>query len=115
MKKNVILSLFIIFSGCNIPTAQKTEIIKKMTEEVYYLSSDSLEGRATGSQAEKKAANYISEKFKSYGLIPKGSNGYFQHFKTPIKKNPHSEKIEKNLKSYIANKIAKKIINHFIQ
>ena len=25
------------------------------------------------------------------------------------------EKIEKNLKSYIANKIAKKIINHFVQ
>ncbi len=97
MKKNVILSLFIIFYGCNTPTAQKTEVIKKMTEEVYYLSSDMLEGRATGSQAEKKAANYISEKFKSYGLIPKGTSGYFQYFETPIKKNPHSEEIKKNI------------------
>ena len=29
--------------------------------------------------------------------------------------NDKVEKIEKNLKSYIANKIAKKIINNFIQ
>ena len=97
MKKNLILSLFLIFSSCNFPNENKTEIIKKMTEEVTYLSSDMLEGRATGSESEKKAANYISEKFNSYGLIPKGTNGYLQYFNTPIKKNPHSEEIEKTL------------------
>ena len=53
MKKNVILSLFIIFYGCNTPPAQKTEGIKKMTEEVYYLSSDMLEGRATEARRKK--------------------------------------------------------------
>ncbi len=97
MKKNLILCLFIILASCNKSTEKKAEIINNMTEEVSYLSSDLLEGRATGSEAEKKSANYISEKFNAYGLSPKGTDGYLQYFNTPIKKNPHSTEIEKNL------------------
>ena len=58
-----------------------------MHEQVSYLASDELEGRATGSPSEKMAADYISSKFKEYGLITKGEDGYFQHFEAKIKKN----------------------------
>ena len=37
-----------------------------MKEEVTYLASDKLEGRATGTPSEKMAAKYISSKFKVY-------------------------------------------------
>ena len=34
-----------------------------MVDEVSYLSSDELEGRETGTEGEKKAAEYIGSKF----------------------------------------------------
>jgi len=45
------------------------------------LANDSLEGREVGEPGEWKAAQYISEVFKSAWLVPKGDNGsYFQAF-----------------------------------
>lgn len=44
------------------------------------LGSDSLQGRGTGSLGEKKAAQYLSEKFKEFGLQPIPSNSsYYQY------------------------------------
>lgn len=44
-----------------------------------YLSSDALEGRATGSQGEKVAATYIAGHLKKCDITPLGANGtYFQ-------------------------------------
>ena len=37
-------------------------------ESLSYLASDELEGRGSGSEGNRKAAAFISEKFKSYGL-----------------------------------------------
>jgi hypothetical protein len=68
-----------------------------MREEVSYLASDKLEGRATGTISEKLAAEYISLKFRQYNLIPKGDDNYFQYFEAKIKENPHSKKIKKSI------------------
>lgn len=68
----------------------QNDVIKKMIVDVTYLASDSLEGRATGEQGEKLAAQYIEKKFIEYGLIPKGDQMYYQYFKASIKSNPHS-------------------------
>ena len=80
-----------------------------MSDEVTYLASDKLEGRATGTKSEKLAADYISSKFKEYNLIVKGEEGYFQYFDAKIRENPHSQRIKKKIKGinvvgYIDNK-----------
>ncbi|RYZ21680.1 MAG: M20/M25/M40 family metallo-hydrolase [Chitinophagaceae bacterium] len=47
---------------------------------VEFLSSDVLEGRRTGSEGERLAADYIVQQFQKAGLSPKGSDGFLQPF-----------------------------------
>jgi len=44
------------------------------------LASDNFEGRQSGTEAVDKAANWIGEQFKSYGLQPFDKTSYFQEF-----------------------------------
>ncbi len=79
-----------------------------MIDEVTYLASDKLEGRETGTESERIAAEYISSKFKEYDLIEKGDTGYLQYFKATIRENPHSQITKKeitgvNVVGYINN------------
>ena len=78
------LFLIIIFS-CNLPYEHQN----KLKEDVEFLSSDDLEGRETGSEGEKTAANYISQRFSDLDFIKKGNNEFLQSFKP--KSNPHDE------------------------
>jgi aminopeptidase YwaD len=59
-----------------------TDITKdELREHVKYLTSDDLAGRKSGEVGNNKAAEYIADKFKEYGLSPAGDNGtYFQEF-----------------------------------
>ncbi len=45
---------------------------------VQYLASDDLQGRLTGSEGYRKAADYVAKQFADAGLAPAGSSGYFQ-------------------------------------
>ncbi|MFZ0821633.1 MAG: M28 family metallopeptidase [Candidatus Acidiferrales bacterium] len=45
---------------------------------VQYLASDDLQGRLTGSEGYRKAADYVQRQFADAGLMPVGTNGYFQ-------------------------------------
>lgn len=65
-------------------------ILTQMRDDVSYLSSDKLEGRATGSKGEELAALYISEQLAMAGIKPAGSDGYWQHFGRKREANPHS-------------------------
>ncbi len=59
---------------------------KRMLNTVKYLASDELKGRGLGTPELNKAADFIAEKFKKYGLQPGGENGtYFQTWNTEIK------------------------------
>lgn len=49
-------------------------------EDVKYLASDELRGRAAGSPEANRAAAYIAERFRACGLRPAGTQGYFQSF-----------------------------------
>ena len=56
-----------------------------LKKHLTYIASDSLEGRDTGSEGQKKAAVYISNHFAKLGLQPiapqkDGSKGYYQYF-----------------------------------
>lgn len=54
---------------------------------VFYLASDEMKGRFTGSPEEKKAGDYIRNEFQSYGLSPAFNGSWFQEF-------PFIEKVE---------------------
>ncbi len=52
---------------------------------VQYLADDSMKGRLTGSEDYLRAAAYVVNKFKSYGLKPAGVNGtYYQPVKFEV-------------------------------
>ena len=55
-------------------------MITNLQSHISYLASDKLEGRRAGTNGEKLAGEYISQKFKEIGLQPKGSDGFFQSF-----------------------------------
>jgi hypothetical protein len=97
MKKTIIFTLFIIFSSCNSTDNKRDEITNRMIAEVTYLASDELEGRETGTDSEKLAADYISSKFKDYNLIEKGQEGFLQYFDAIIKENPHSQTVRRKI------------------
>ena len=71
MKKLIYLFLFFLIITVSTTAQEQQNVIEKMKEEVTYLASDELEGRATGTTSEKIAAKYIREKFESYNLLPK--------------------------------------------
>lgn len=48
---------------------------KQWWAHVQYLASDAMQGRQTGSAEFLKAASYVVDKFKSYGLEPAGVDG----------------------------------------
>jgi Zn-dependent M28 family amino/carboxypeptidase len=51
---------------------------KRWWAHVQFLASDELEGRLTGTEGYRKAADYVAKQFKDYGLVPAGTKGYFQ-------------------------------------
>lgn len=87
MKQVSLIVFFLTFFAC------KQEYVpeNKIKEDVVFLSDDKLEGRGTGTEGEKMAAEYIADRFESIGIEPKGENGYFQDFTFKPKTDPHSE------------------------
>ena len=80
MQKQIIKTLFFC-ALFGLPILQAQNVVEEqLSAHVYYLSDDKLEGRATGSEGEKMALDYISTYFKEYGLQAKGSNGFQQAF-----------------------------------
>jgi len=64
------------FAASNLIDAQR------YLENIKYLASPELKGRATGSQEIEKAARYIAGNFERFGLVPAGTNkGYLQTYK----------------------------------
>lgn len=56
------------------------QLLQNLKAHVAFLSDDKLQGRATGTEGEKVAMEYISKQFKEAGLEPKGTNGFIQPF-----------------------------------
>ncbi len=67
----------------NILSAQQklnATLISNLTQHVYVLSADSLEGRRTGSDGEQKAFKYILNQYKQMGFTTKTNSSYTQEF-----------------------------------
>lgn len=63
--------------------------VNNLQKHINYLASDELKGRGTSSEEEIKAAKYIADEFKSMGLTPKGSDGFYFDFTFKKSSNPH--------------------------
>ena len=112
----VILIAIVVFS------CKETQVNSvSMKEDVAILANDSLNGRKTGSDGERKAANYIAKRFEDLGLQPKGSEGFFQKFTYKASKNPHQEaeftaenndstKTGQNVIAYLDNKAKNTVV-----
>ena len=86
--KTFLLLNVIIFSSVFSQTDY--QYIKQIKKDVKFLSSDDLEGRKTGTIGEKKAYNYIIERFQDLNLIPKGEDNYKQSFSVSKNKIKYS-------------------------
>ena len=117
MKLLKYLLFFILVISCK----QKPQYQNQIKDDLIFLSSDSLEGRETGTQGELKAGEYIKKRFIKLGLQPLENNNYFQNFNFKPKTNPHqdisfsnhkndSTITGKNIIGYIDNKAKNTII-----
>lgn len=82
--KNLIFFLLLTFISCSsvkIPETRQQIDENDIFKHLSFLASDELKGRGTGTPEIDKAADYIAKYFKSLGLKPKGTSGYFQPFK----------------------------------
>src|ERR1051325_7050257 len=61
---------------------------KLYLDDVKYLASPELKGRATGSPELEKAAAFISGKFKEFGLKPPDGKAYYQAFAVTTSATP---------------------------
>ena len=90
MKKTLIY-LLLIFQT-TIIRGQDINKISQIQDDLKFLSSDKLEGRFTGSDGEKIAAEYIISNFEEFNLQPFGdSNSFIQKFNDLLRINPHSD------------------------
>ena len=65
---------------------------ENMLETVKTLASDDYKGREIGTEGIKKAGQYIADKFKEYGLKPRGdADSYFQNWKHKINETDEIE------------------------
>lgn len=88
---HLILSNVISFSQSN-PATKYASIInaEALKKHLTIIASDSLEGRETGTEGQRKAAAYIENHFKSIGLLQAPAlNGYQQFY--PIKQDSIEE------------------------
>lgn len=105
------VALLLFSCSLAVSNAQQFDAVK-ISEHVKTLSSDAMQGRGTGKDGEKMAADYIQKQFKKLKLKPLGENKtYLQAF--PFKGGAHGEGeagIANNIAGFLDNKAATTII-----
>ena len=66
-------------------TYSKTILANDLNKHLSVIASDEYEGRETGKEGQKKAAEYIKNYFIEIGLAPGNNGSYFQEFPLDIK------------------------------
>jgi len=72
-----------LLAACSGPrNISKTgsQAVDNLKSHIQFLADDKLEGRRTGTKGEELAMEYITNQFKTIGLIPKGTEYYTQSF-----------------------------------
>ncbi len=63
----------------------------EVREIVSALAADSMEGRRTGTPGSARAARFLAERMRSYGLEPRGDSSYFQRVLYEVVRGPQGE------------------------
>lgn len=100
MLNKILSSLFLLFvlMGCSSQSEPEVSLSANITPEdvkthITFLASEELQGREAGTANEAKAANYIADYFRDFGLEPAGDDRtFFQEFtiNTALLNNPHA-------------------------
>ena len=110
MKINIII-LITTLCLLNLRCSAQTDI-NRIRQHIKILSSDSIEGRGTGTAGEKLALTYVQNQFRLLSLEPKGDHNLFTQ-KFPFKSGVHgtgAEGTAYNVIGYIDNKALNTII-----
>ncbi len=87
-------ALLISCSSTEDPASTSPAILPSdISTHIDFLASDAMKGREAGTAEEAKAANYIADHFRKFGLDPAGTeNTYFQEFTVnmSVLENPHA-------------------------
>jgi S1-C subfamily serine protease len=78
-RKRLTISLFLVTLVATAGFAAapaRTPAQQRLSHDVYYLASDALEGRYSGSTGARVAAEFIAARFRDLGLNPEGEDGY---------------------------------------
>lgn len=91
MRYTFIIIISTLLLSCKQQNSGLSEIqYKNIINDIEVLSADDMEGRKVGTEGERKAAAYISNRFKTMGLDTMDKNdGYYQHFSVDKTDDPH--------------------------
>ncbi|MCX7879057.1 MAG: M28 family peptidase [Ignavibacteria bacterium] len=79
-------AVFLISLSCySFSQLATTDEALKIANYIRFLASDELEGRYPGTPGNYKAAEFIEQKFGSFGLIPLKNGSYRQNFSFPVR------------------------------
>ncbi len=79
----LLLTTVLSVSVCAQEISIDLTAVKRMENDLFFLSSDALKGRKPGTPEADVARDYIVGKMLEYGIEPMGENGYFQKFPVP--------------------------------
>jgi hypothetical protein len=83
MFSSILVALAVQAAPSQVPTTPVTPTalrVQDMQAHIYFLASNELEGRGTGTVGCKLASQYIASHWRSLGLIPANEDSYFHHF-----------------------------------
>ncbi|WP_024770916.1 M28 family peptidase [Aquimarina macrocephali] len=110
MKKSIVLTLLFLFT-ISISAQDDAEKVKSTVSKseieghIYFLASDELKGRQTGSPENKIAAQYLANMLRGYGVKPiPETTSYFQNVE--LEKTSGATKTEFKTGALVLNKIA---------
>lgn len=103
------LLLLLVFIGASAFTGSeldniavkysKTILAEDLSKHLHVLAGDEYEGRETGEEGQKKAAQYIAAHFESLGMKPLFGDSYYQEFPLELM-DPNGIEIQCNGKEY---------------
>ncbi len=83
--------VLLVSCGSNPASAPATPVADEVREIVSTLAADSMEGRRTATPGSARAARFLAERMRAYGLEPAGDSGYYQRVSYVVVDSPEGE------------------------
>ncbi len=80
MPARTIFTLLLILAALPLSAADASTEAERYLEHVKHLASDEMRGRGAGMPELDRAASYVVERFREYGIEPAGEDGFLQPF-----------------------------------